>query len=155
VELVTVNASNLAIYLNLTQAYEAEFSPLTKKLPDDEGKFALDTPIEGNVTGYLLYIDGKPAGLAAIANESVDHYEVCDFYVVPVFRKNKAGQRFAHILFDMMPGLWQSKQIAGADNAIAFWRRAIGSYTNEVFVEDIYHDEYWGDVTRQCFKTTA
>lgn len=154
-ELVTVNASNLAIYLNLTQAYEAEFSPLTQKFPDDEGKFALDTPIAGNVTGYLLYIDGKPAGLAAIANECVDHYEVCDFYVVPVFRKNKAGQRFAHTLFDMMPGLWQSKQIAGADHAIAFWRRAIGSYTNEVFVEDIYHDEYWGDVTRQCFKTTA
>lgn len=49
VELVTVNSSNLAIYLNLTQAYEAEFSPLTKKLPDEEGKFTLDTPIEGTL----------------------------------------------------------------------------------------------------------
>ncbi len=89
VELVTVNSSNLAIYLNLTQAYEAEFSPLTKKhLMMRVSQLRIDTPIEGNVTGYLLYIDGKPAGLAAIANESVDHYEVCDFYVVPVFRQH-------------------------------------------------------------------
>ncbi|KPA51985.1 GNAT family N-acetyltransferase [Photobacterium lucens] len=154
-ELVQVNASNLSIYLNLTQAYEAEFSPLTKKVPDNDGMFALDTPVEGNVMGFLLYFDGVPAGLAAIADHGNSHYEVCDFYVVPVFRKNKAGQRFAHSLFSMMPGEWESKQIEGAEHAIAFWRRAIGAYTNDQYVEDIYHDAYWGDVTRQRFTITV
>ncbi len=61
--------------------------------------------------GFLLYFDGVPAGLAAIADHGNSRYEVCDFYVVPVFRKNKAGQRFAHSLFSMMPGEWVSKQI--------------------------------------------
>ena len=31
---------------------------------------------------------------------------------------------------------------------LLFWRRAIGAYTNEQYVEDIYYDSYWGDVTR-------
>ncbi|MGX9458455.1 GNAT family N-acetyltransferase [Photobacterium damselae subsp. damselae] len=158
-KIVDVTPSNIEIYYNLTQAYEAEFSPLTKKFPDQKGKFALDTEIGGNAKGFLLYIDEHPAGLAAIAVDEVEdgslHCEVCDFYVVPLFRKNKAGQRFAHQLFAMMPGEWESKQIEGAEHAIAFWRRAIGAYTDEQFIEDIYSDPYWGEVTRQRFTVSV
>ncbi|WP_305842487.1 hypothetical protein [Photobacterium leiognathi] len=42
-----------------------------------------------------------------------------------------------------------------AEHAIAFWRRWIGAYTNDQYVEDIYHDAYWGDVTRQRFTITV
>ncbi|MGF1699525.1 hypothetical protein L4D09_04295 [Photobacterium makurazakiensis] len=152
-KIIEVVDSNLQVYLNLSQPYEAEFSVYTKKQPDDNGIFAMDTQIGGNVKGFLLYIDDAPAGLAAIAETAPEHYEVCDFYVVPVFRKNRMGQQFAHQLFSMMPGEWESKQIEGAVHAIAFWRRAIGAYTQDNFVEDIYQDDYWGDVTRQCFST--
>ncbi|MGF1725392.1 GNAT family N-acetyltransferase [Photobacterium nomapromontoriensis] len=151
--IVNVDESNLAVYLHLSQPYEAEFSVYTKKTPDEAGLFAMDTVIGGNVKGFLLYIDNAPAGLAAIAETASGHYEVCDFYVVPVFRQNRMGQQFAHQLFTMMPGEWESKQIEGAEHAIAFWRRAIGDYTNDHFVEDIYPDSYWGPVTRQCFST--
>ncbi|GHA44994.1 GNAT family N-acetyltransferase [Photobacterium aphoticum] len=153
--IVTVDESNMQVYLNLSQPYEAEFSVYTKKTPDESGIFAMDTLIGGNVYGFLLYIDNAPAGLAAIAETAPGHYEICDFYVVPVFRQNRMGQQFAHQLFAMMPGEWVSKQIAGADHAVAFWRRTIGAYTDGVFVEDIYPDSYWGPVTRQCFTVKA
>ncbi|MEV8469080.1 hypothetical protein AB0T83_20385, partial [Fluviibacterium sp. DFM31] len=71
-------------YLNLSQPYEAEFSVYTKKVPDENGLFVMDTLIGGNVKGFLLYIDTVPAGLAAIAETSTQHFEVCDFYVVPI-----------------------------------------------------------------------
>ena len=80
--------------MNLAQAYEAEFSKIMQKKPDADGLFPLDTQIEGNVSGYLLYVDGVPAGHTAIANEATDSYEGCDFYIVPYFRKNKVGKRF-------------------------------------------------------------
>ena len=153
VKIVSVDQTNMQTYLNLSQPYEAEFSVYTKKMPDENGLFAMDTLIGGNVMGFLLYIDNAPAGLAAIAETSAGHYEVCDFYVVPIFRKNKMGQQFAHQLFAMMPGEWESKQIDGAVHAIAFWRRAIGAFTQESYVEDIYQDPYWGPVTRQSFST--
>lgn len=55
----------------------------------------------------------------------------------------------------MMPGEWESKQIEGAEPAIAFWRRAIGAYTDDQFIEDIYSDPYWGEVTRQRFTVSV
>ena len=152
--IVNVDQSNMQVYLNLTQPYEAEFSVYSKKHPDENGVFAMDTLIGGNVKGFLLYIDSAPAGLAAIAETAPGHYEVCDFYVVPVFRKGQMGQQFAHQLFSMMPGHWVSKQIEGADRPIAFWRRAIGAYTKEQYQEDIFQDPYWGPVTRQSFTTS-
>lgn len=89
-QIIKVDLSNQHIYMNLAQAYEAEFSKIMQKKPDENGLFPLDTILEGNVTGYLLYVDGIPAGHTAIANESDGNYEVCDFYVVPYFVRTKS-----------------------------------------------------------------
>jgi len=146
-----VDSSNQHIYMNLAQAYEAEFSKIMNKKPDENGLFALDTPLGGNVTGYLLYIDGVPAGHTAIAFEDGDTYEVCDFYVAPYFRKNKAGKKFITALFSLLQGRWEIKQVEGAEHAVKFWRDVVGSYTEGNYVEDEYNDQAWGVVTRQCF----
>lgn len=61
--IVKVDESNKHIYMNLAQAYEAEFSKIMQKKPDENGLFPLDTYIGGDVSGYLLYIDGVPAGI--------------------------------------------------------------------------------------------
>ncbi|KZK90257.1 hypothetical protein PsW64_00120 [Pseudovibrio sp. W64] len=148
----TVDRATAHIYDNLCQAYEAEFSPLTHKHPNADGLFAKDTLLEGNITGYLALNDDIPAGLAAIKRQDHHDFEVCEFYVVPVFRRHKLGQRFAAALFDQMPGHWQIKQIEGADQAIAFWRSVISTYTSGQFLEENYTDPYWGAVTRQTFK---
>lgn len=76
---------------------------------------------------------------------------MCDFYVVPYFRKNKVGKGFISALFNMLGGRWEIKQVAGAEQAIRFWRDVINDYTSGDFVEDNYDDEQWGMVTRQRF----
>lgn len=154
-EIQTVNENNLEVYINLGQPYSAEFAPLTRDLPNKQGKFRIDSPITPNGTGYLLYIDGLPAGLTSIGNVAEGKYEIYEFYVLPFHRKQKVGKDFAHMLFDMLPGEWVSKQIAGADHAVSFWRRVIGEYTNEQYTEDMYQDAHWGLVTRQTFTATA
>ena len=151
-KIIKVNQENLPVYMNLGQHYSAEFSPLTKQLPEKDGTFYLENPISETTTGYLLYIDGLPAGLTLIASTEQNHYEFLEFYVTPIFRKNKAGMKFAHALFEMLPGEWVSKQIEGADYAVTFWRNTIGSYTNENYSEDMYQDSTWGLVTRQRFS---
>ena len=60
-----VEGSNLPTYLNLAQAYEAEFSPITKKHPDLNGLYALDTTIGGEVKAYLLQTPLSAIGFAA------------------------------------------------------------------------------------------
>ncbi|AZZ97326.1 GNAT family N-acetyltransferase [Pseudoalteromonas sp. R3] len=150
--LTPVTPVNQTIYNNLAQAYEAEFSPLTDKSPGPDGLFALDTLLEGSVTGYLCYVNKTPAGLAAIAQHHDKEFEVCEFYIVPRFRKAGLGTRFARAIWVNSPGLWTVKQIAGADYATQFWRRAIAEAGVKDMEEDTYDDPHWGTVTRQRFR---
>lgn len=151
-EIIEVMTENLDVYENLAQAYEAEFSAITGKKPDARGVFALDTRIGYDVRGFLLSVGGLPAGLIAVRTKGEGAYEVAEFYVVPSFRKQSRGRHFAHAVWRILPGKWEIKQIAGADYASEFWRKAIGAFPEAEFREDEYDDPYWGTVTRQRFS---
>ncbi len=150
-EIIQVTDQNIIVYNNLAQSYEGEFSKLTEKRPDSEGMFALDTVIGGEVTGYLLYVDDSPAGLAAVRSKEPEHHEVAEFYVVPYFRKQEYGLRFAHEIWSRHAGLWEIKQIEGAEYATRFWNSVIARIDHMEYREDRYEDPYWGRVTRQRF----
>ncbi|WP_260260369.1 GNAT family N-acetyltransferase [Vibrio intestinalis] len=150
--IVKVDDSNTHVYANLYQGYAAEFSRIIDDKLDESGLFEIYPQLKGSVTGYLLYIDGKPAALTAIDEKSAKAYEICDFYVLPCFRKNKVGKRFISSLFELLGGSWEIKQVAGADHAIKFWREVVRDYTSGDYVEDVYEDYKWGTVTRQCFS---
>ena len=152
--IVDVAEHNLDVYMNLAQGYESEFSAITRKKPNERGLFELDTQIEGNVKGLLLLVEGAPAGLAAIAAKPENRYEVCEFYVVPYFRKQSWGAHFAHAIWRRFPGRWEVKQIAGAEYATIFWRKVIGDFTHSAYTEDQYEDAYWGPVIRQQFNSS-
>ncbi len=146
-----VDGHNREVYLNLIQCYEAEFSSITRKKPDMRGLFELDTHIGVSTKGFILYEDGLPAGIAAIRVDPENHHEVCEFYIVPCYRKQSLGKWFARYLWDQYPGTWEVKQIEGAEEAIVFWRKAISEFTLNRFEEDLYEDAYWGKVIRQTF----
>ncbi|MDC0610302.1 GNAT family N-acetyltransferase [Vibrio sp.] len=150
-QIVPVNQSNQHIYLNLAQAYEAEFSKIMHKAPDTNGIFSLDTELGGQVQGFLLYVNDTPAGHAAIEFGEDTHFEVCDFYVAPFFRRNGYARYFIKTLFAQLGGSWTIKQVAGAEHAVSFWRSVLNDYTNSHYTEDQFHDEKWGVVTRQRF----
>ncbi|GIU45145.1 hypothetical protein TUM4438_17940 [Shewanella sairae] len=150
--IVKVDDSNAQVYGNLYQGYAAEFSKIVDEKPDACGLFEIYPKLAGSVTGYLLYIDGIPAALTAIDEKSAKAYEICDFYVLPCFRKNKVGKRFISSLFEELAGSWEIKQVAGAEYAISFWRDVVSDYTSGNYIEDVYEDSKWGTVTRQCFS---
>lgn len=150
--IVKVDHSNVHVYHNLYQGYGAEFSRIIDDKPDENGLFDVYPKLEGEVTGYLLYLDGVPAALTAIEEKAPRTFEICDFYVVPYFRKNKVGKRFISRLFERLAGEWEIKQVAGADHAVQFWRDVVGDYTSGNFIEDEYADKKWGVVTRQRFS---
>ncbi|WP_114786902.1 GNAT family N-acetyltransferase [Vibrio tetraodonis] len=150
--IVEVNDSNAHVYANLYQGYGAEFSQIIDDKPNENGSFEIYPELKGNITGYLLYIDGVPAALTAIDEKSYKTYEICDFYVLPCFRRNKVGKQFISNLFELLSGSWEIKQVAGADHAVSFWRNVVSDYTSNNYVEDMYQDHKWGLVTRQCFS---
>lgn len=150
-EVVPVCGENVQTYERLMQSYECEFSSITGKMPDPEGKFPLDTHLDDRHLGFLGYLDGIPAGFNVIRKKEDGAFEVCEFFIVPVFRKRRLGFHLASEVFSRYRGRWEIKQIAGADHATAFWRKAVHRYTGGHFREDLYTDDYWGVVTRQSF----
>lgn len=150
--IVPVDASNREIFDRLIQCYECEFSVITEKQPGADGTFPLDTLLDDGHEGFLAFHGAIPVGFNVIALKGKGHYEVCEFFVIPVFRKLRFGYHLAAAIFDRYRGEWEVKQIAGADHAKAFWRRAIDRYTTGAYREDIYSDPYWGTVTRQRFS---
>lgn len=148
--LTEIDHTNLPIFLNLAQAYEAEFSKLTGKKPNEEGKFILDTSPLEPYKGYLLYYEGIPGGFCVVNLKSVPQ-DVAEFYIVPVFRHKKFGTHLAVTVFANHPGLWQVRQIKGAEYATSFWRGVIKACTGNDYKEEVVADPDWGVVTQQIF----
>jgi RimJ/RimL family protein N-acetyltransferase len=147
-----IHSINFHVFKNLAQAYEAEFSNLTHKVPDEHGVFKLDTLPENPYIGFLMYDNDHPVGFAILNVQDEIQY-VAEFYIIPSMRNKKLGQTFAFALFKKFPGFWQIQQIEGATKAILFWRSIISKFTNNDYSEEIAIDEYWGRVTRQSFSS--
>ena len=149
--LIEVDHNNMHTYLNLAQAYEAEFSSLTKKFPNEQGIFALDT-IPGELyKGYLLFDEKTPIGFCVVDIKSEIH-DIAEFYIIPRVRKQGFGKQLAFIIFDKFPGTWYVREIENAQHAIIFWRKVIDEYTQSNYSENIVNDPYWGPVTCQEFQ---
>jgi predicted acetyltransferase len=145
-----VNGSNKTL-MDLLQAYEKEFSVITKKKPNDDGIFRLDVDV--SKTDNFLLLDKVEAVGFCVKGVSDKRHDIFEFYVVPQNRGNLAGRKFAKEIFGMYKGDWQVRQINGANKAIEFWRKTISGFTKNNYEESVINDEYWGRVTRQTFRS--
>ncbi len=150
--IVEVNNSNLNILLNLAQAYEAEFSLVTKKNPLPSGLYSLDTNCDIDHPSYLIYDKVTPIGFCIKTIVDLRH-DISEFYVIPTYRRKGIAKYFATEIFKKYTGDWQVRQIRGADKAVSFWRAVINEFTSGHFSESQVDDASWGTVTRQIFKS--
>ncbi len=152
-EIVPINLANVHIFEVFAQDYEAEFSAITLKEPDAEGRFALEADWQSPNNGFYQFMNGKPVGFAIRGQTDEGRSDIAEFYILPCYRKQGLGKLLAFAIFDLFPGYWQVREIPTAVNAIAFWRTTIGEYTEGIYTEDQIKDPHWGSVLRQCFES--
>ena len=148
-----VTKKNLNILYNLAQAYESEFSTITKKLPNSKGLYPLDTKVDKNHPSFLIYKKKTPIGFC-IKGIHDGRHDIAEFFIIPTFRSKNIGQKFAYQIFKKYKGEWQVRQINGADKARKFWRKTIKSFTHNQYTESLVKDPYWGTVSRQIFRSS-
>lgn len=89
---------------------------------------------------YLITYDDKPAGFALIdrldGKEEVDFY-LCEFFIMKKYRRSGLGTWASHQLFDRLRGRWKVTQVSTNTPAQAFWRKTIGSYTDNRYTERV------------------
>lgn len=152
-EIIPITSSNSHIFEVFAQDYEAEFSAVTRKEPNAEGRFALEADWQAPNQGFYCFIKSKPVGFVVRGQTDEGRSDIAEFYILPCYRKQGIGKQLAFAIFDRFPGPWQVRQIPTAVEAIAFWRATIQEYTGANYTEDQVSDPHWGKVIRQCFKT--
>ena len=151
--IILADDSNMHVLYNLAQGYEAEFSNLTKDMPDADGKFKMHSYPAEQYVSYLCYKDVHPVGFAVLDLISNKAFDIYEFYIVPAVRKQNIGKELAFYLFDTHQGDWQVRQIEGADHSTCFWRRVIEEYTNGNYKEDVIPDPKWNNFLVQTFTS--
>ncbi|NRB11489.1 MAG: hypothetical protein HRU35_07795 [Rickettsiaceae bacterium] len=154
IHIALIEEINLNVFKNLAYAYEAEFSGITEKIPNELGLFSIDTLPKDPYIGYILYKNYIPIGFC-IANTKIKIKDIAEFYIIPAMRCKGFGYQLAAMIFDKYPGQWQVRQIPGADHAISFWRKVIAKYTEGQYEESVVNDKDWGMVTCQSFSTSS
>lgn len=152
-EIIPITAENSHIFEVFAQDYEAEFSAITRKEPNAEGRFALEAHWRAPNKGFYQFIKGKPVGFVIRSLTDEERSDIAEFYILPCYRKKGFGKQLAFAIFDLFPGPWQVRQIPTAADAIAFWRATIHEYTEGTYTEDQVNDSRWGSVIRQCFES--
>lgn len=103
------------------------------------GKERPSRPWPADWTGFafLLRIDGNPAGFALVTRQQKKPavYDMAEFFVARQYRRQHAGERLAHAMFDRFTGQWIVREMLSNVNAQAFWRRIIGTYTGGKFID--------------------
>ncbi len=147
-----ISNENLDKFTTLSQIYEAEFAPLTGAKKDNNGLYPLSTPINKTHAGYLLYHDNKAVGFIVINTEK-EPFDVCEFFILKKYRRQKLGQELAFKIFDLHPGRWTVKQLYNAVDANTFWLKIINKYTKSHYTQTLYDDDKWGKVYMQSFSS--
>ncbi|MET3544304.1 putative acetyltransferase [Paenibacillus favisporus] len=138
------------VIYNLMQLYMYDFSRYQDIVVDDNGKFPEYPGIDEywrRGTGkhaFLISYDKVPAGFALV-DRLYDPIEgdfyMTEFFIMQKYRRTGMGTWAAKALFDRFKGRWKVTQIKNNLPAQAFWRKVIGSYTNERYSEKV-HPQY-------------
>jgi predicted acetyltransferase len=100
----------------------------------------------------LTILDNRrPAGFALVMHENgagdID-YRMAEFYIARAQRHRGLGREAARLILDRFAGRWQVSQDAANEDAIAFWRKVLASYTR-----GDYRERAGGGEVRQFFSS--
>ena len=128
VELVQADLSLKPVIEDLYKPYIGELSAYIEPGGDDDNIQRLSHGpyfdlhwTEPDRDAFLLTVSDAPIGFALTRQFSGDTRELCEFYVLPRFRRAGHGHDAANLLFSRHPGRWRLSVLRRNTNAIAFW----------------------------------
>lgn len=142
---------------NLYQLYLYDFSEFMGWAVNARGRFD-ESDLDGcwddpRRHHYLIRVDGQPAGFVMI--DEVDRSRLTgqrdillmrEFFVLRAYRRHGVGRIAACRAFEMFPGRWEVFQLQENVVAQKFWRRVIGEYTADNYVETACGEPGWRGV---------
>lgn len=89
---------------------------------------------------YLIKVHKEIAGFILLNQEGFypgTNWNIGEFFILAKFQNKGIGQLAAHYIWEHYEGTWEVSVIPENKNALYFWRKAIATYTNGQFTEEI------------------
>lgn len=94
----------------------------------------------------------NPAGFALVARQThasrTADYRMADFFIAREARRRGVGQAAVRLILDRFAGKWEVVEYSRNPRAVAFWRKAIATYTKGAYQERVANGE-----VRQTFQS--
>mgnify|MGYP002632908923 CR=1 FL=1 len=155
IELKLTDAKDAHIIKNLWPLYQHETSVFGGCKPNAHGIFGVDDSVKDlgqhgpgpwwtdpkALFPYLILVDGAPAGFNLVGAQprlwEGSKGDLCieEFFVLHAYRAKGVAEQAARLGFDAHRGRWEVFTWPNNPQAIAFWRRVIGTYSSMKHVE--------------------
>ena len=138
VTIARIAKEDAAVLSNLLQLYAHDFSEHVALELRESGLFDVAPSekwwSEGTHFPFLIRARGNLAGFALVRQGShLTHdarvFDVAEFFVVRGARRDGVGRSAAHAIFTAFPGPWEVRVRRSNAAALAFWLRAIETWT--------------------------
>jgi len=140
VKLIHIEFNQKQLLAGMMQNYLGELRTFAETQEDDNGIFDLGPYFdlywqEAGRHPFFIFHDGALSGFALVREYDSLAFEMAEFFILPEHRRLKIGARAATTLFRRFKGNWRVAQHDGNTPAQVFWRKVIGQFTNEKFLE--------------------
>lgn len=80
--------------------------------------------------------------LNQIVFSPASQWNMGEFFILAKFQSKGVAQHVAHTIWNKHPGKWEVSIIPENKSALQFWRKSIGSYTNQVYYEELKNVDF-------------
>jgi predicted acetyltransferase len=141
IEILPATLEQEPILANLLELYVHDFSEFVSLEFGPDGRFGYpDLPLYWSHPDrfpFLIYADGKLAGLAFVKRESASAatgaiWDLAEFFILRAHRRRGIGLIAALQIWGRFSGRWQVRVMQSNRPACAFWQKAIQTFTGAV-----------------------
>ena len=142
IQLEPAASKDKSVLQNLMELCQHDYSEFNDEEPNEHGLFGyryLDHYwTEAGRHPFFVRVGGRRAGFILVRTLVTGHnptYSIAEFFILRKYRRQGVGQQAAYGAFALFPGVWRVYQEAANLSAQAFWRKVIGHYTGDKFIE--------------------
>jgi predicted acetyltransferase len=169
IEITQATRADTPALQHLYEFYAYDFSEFMPSDVGHDGAYTDDQFLTGywpdpRWASFLVRVDGKLAGFAWVLQTTLfgpedigkmketsgetwflksPHHLIEEFFIMRRYRKQGLGAYVAQHVFDLFPGVWEVSEIVENTPAQAFWRKVIGRYTANHYVEVTLSTDQW------------
>jgi predicted acetyltransferase len=134
IEIIPAKIEQKPIVANLLELYAYDFTEFFDFDIGDSGFYGYEwLPLywsDPNRFPYLVYVDGKLAGLVVIQKGSPitddrEIYDVAEFFIMRKYKRKKIGSSVAFKIWEMFKGHWQVRVLVENKIACSFWSNTV------------------------------